>query len=126
LKKNSTRPTLKKVLPSGKREQSFFEQVYKVVRLIPKGKVCSYGVIAEALGAKSSARMVGWAMNACHGIKPKVPAHRVVNRIGLLSGKFHFDDPDEMQRLLEKEGVKIKNNQVADFKKHFWNPLKEI
>ena len=126
MRKGTQKTTLKKVLPSGKIENSFFEQVYEVVRLIPKGKVCSYGAIGEALGAKSSARMVGWAMNACHGIKPKVPAHRVVNRVGMLSGKFHFADPNEMQRLLEKEGIKIKDNQVVDFNKHFWDPMKEL
>ncbi|RYD92212.1 MAG: MGMT family protein, partial [Sphingobacteriales bacterium] len=97
---------LKKVTPSGKEDQaSFFAQVYDVVRMIPKGRVTSYGAIAAALGTRGSARMVGWAMNNCHQMVPKVPAHRVVNRQGLLTGKAHFGDPDRMQQLLEKEGV---------------------
>jgi methylated-DNA-protein-cysteine methyltransferase-like protein len=109
------------VKPSGKQEESFFEQVYEVARQIPRGKVTSYGAIAEALGTRLSARMVGWAMNGAGKIKPKVPAHRVVNRNGMLSGKHHFGG-DRMQKLLEKEGVKIKNDMVLDFEKRFWNP----
>ena len=109
-----------------KKHESFFQDVYAVARLIPRGRVTSYGAIARYLGTGKSSRMVGWAMNACHGIKPKVPAHRVVNRVGMLSGKFHFADPNEMQRLLEKEGIKIKDNQVVDFNKHFWDPMKEL
>lgn len=106
--------------------ESFYDQVYAVVRLIPRGRVTSYGAIAKYLGTARSSRMVGWAMNNAHGIKPKVPAHRVVNRIGLLTGKHHFSSPTEMQRLLEKEGVVIKNDQVVDFKKRFWDPLLEL
>jgi methylated-DNA-protein-cysteine methyltransferase related protein len=108
------------------RSESFFELVYDVVRQIPKGRVTSYGAIAAALGARSSSRMVGWAMNNAHIIKPKVPAHRVVNRMGLLTGKMHFSHPDHMQELLEKEGVEIKNDKVQEFEKKFWDPMKEI
>src|SRR4051812_8448643 len=117
---------LKSVTPSGKRDNTFFELVFDVVRQIPKGRVTSYGAIAAALGTKKSARMVGWAMNSSHVTKPKVPAHRVVNRTGLLSGKMHFSDPCKMQELLEKEGIKIKNDQVQDFKKMFWDPKELI
>jgi len=97
--------------------------VFEVARQIPKGRVTSYGAIAAALGSKSSARMVGWAMNGCHRVKPKVPAHRVVNRNGMLTGKFHFNPPGMMEQLLKKEGVKVKNDQVVDFKKLFWDPM---
>ena len=108
------------------RNESFFAAVYDVVRQIPKGRVTSYGAIGAALGAKSSARMVGWAMNNAHGMKPKVPAHRVVNSQGLLTGKMHFGDPDQMQQLLEKEDIKVKDDQVQDFKIKFWDPAKEL
>ena len=118
--------TLKSIRPSGKREESFFELVYDVVRQIPKGRVTSYGAIAAALGAKKSARMVGWAMNNAHVVKPKVPAHRVVNSKGLLTGKIHFGEPGRMQQLLEKEGITIKDDQVVDFKKVFWDPMKML
>jgi len=118
--------TLKTVKPSGKKDESFFEQVFEVVRLIPKGKVTSYGAIAAALGTKLSARMVGWAMNASHVTKPKVPAHRVVNRNGMLSGKLHFAYPEQMQELLEKEGVKVIDDKVVDFTKKFWDPAVEL
>ena len=111
-----------KVTPSGKRDESFFELVYEVARQIPRGRVTTYGAIAACLGTKSSARMVGWAMNAAHDPRIKVPAHRVVNRKGLLTGRFHFSDPGEMQRLLEKEKVKVVNDQVQDFDKLFWDP----
>jgi methylated-DNA-protein-cysteine methyltransferase-like protein len=105
---------------------SFFAQVYAVVRLIPRGRVTSYGAIARYLGAARSSRMVGWAMNGSHTVRPKVPAHRVVNRIGLLTGKHHFGTPALMKQLLEKEGVKVKKDQVVDFKKHFWDPAVEL
>lgn len=118
--------SLKSVSPSGKKDENFFQQVFEIVRQIPKGRVTSYGAIAAALGTKSSARMVGWALNGCSHIKPKVPAQRVVNRMGMLSGKVHFDYPEEMQELLEKEGVKIKDDQVVDFEKRFWDPAKEL
>jgi len=100
---------------------NFFERVYEIARLIPEGKVTSYGAIAKALGAARSARMVGWAMNACHNMED-VPAHRVVNRNGLLTGKHHFDGTNLMQQLIESEGIAVENNQIVDFKKHFWQP----
>ena len=124
--KKNTQPSLKKIKPSGSKDADFFSQVYEIVRLIPKGKVTSYGAIATALGTKLSARMVGWAMNAAHNVKPPVPAHRVLNRNGMLSGKMHFGSPTRMQELLEKEGVKIKNDQVVDLIKHFWDPVSEL
>lgn len=102
-------------------EDNFFEKVYDIVRQIPEGKVTSYGAIAKALGSARSARMVGWAMNASHG-RDDVPAHRVVNRIGMLSGKHHFDGTNLMQQLLENEGIEVINNQIVDFEKHFWQP----
>jgi methylated-DNA-protein-cysteine methyltransferase related protein len=105
-------------------KENFFEDVYQVVRLIPEGRVTSYGVIGEYLGSKGSARMVGWAMNNCHA-RPDVPAHRVVNSVGVLSGKHHFGG-ERMQELLEKEGIAVKNYQIVDFKKHFWNPSEEL
>lgn len=103
---------------------NFFERVYAVVRQIPYGKVTSYGAIAKVLGAARSARMVGWAMNAAHGLDD-VPAHRVVNRKGLLTGKHHFDGTNLMQQLLENEGIKVVNNQIIDFEKHFWHPQQQ-
>ena len=103
-------------------KENFFDLVWQVVRLIPKGRVSSYGAIAKYLGTGLSARMVGWAMNASHNAKPKVPAHRVVNRNGLLTGKAHFVPPEKMQLMLEKEKIKVKNDQVLDFKKLFWDP----
>lgn len=125
-RKSLPQETLKSVKPSGKKDESFFEQVFEVVRLIPKGRVTSYGAIAAALGTKLSARMVGWAMNASHITKPKVPAHRVVNRNGMLSGKMHFAYPEQMQELLEKEGVKVVDDKVVDFQKRFWDPAVEL
>ena len=100
---------------------SFFERVYEVARQIPYGKVTSYGAIAKVLGAARSARMVGWAMNASHNLED-VPAHRVVNRNGLLTGKHHFDGTNLMQQLLESEGIEVRENQIVDFQKHFWTP----
>ncbi len=117
---------IKPVKPSGKKDESFFELVFEVARQIPKGRVTSYGAIAECLGTKSSARMVGWAMNGAGKIKPKVPAHRVVNRIGMLSGKHHFTPPGNMEKLLKKEGIKVKNDQIQDFKNVFWDPIQEL
>ena len=119
-------PKLKTVQPSGKTDTNFFEQVYDVARQIPKGKVTSYGAIAACLGTRLSARMVGWAMNGAGKVKPKVPAHRVVNRHGMLTGKHHFPEPDLMEKLLKKEGVTVKNDTIVDFHKHFWDPVKEL
>ena len=103
------------------KEDNFFERVYEVAKQIPYGKVTSYGAIAKVLGAARSARMVGWAMNASHNMED-VPAHRVVNRKGLLTGKHHFDGTNLMQQLLESEGIEVIDNQIIDFEKHFWIP----
>jgi methylated-DNA-protein-cysteine methyltransferase-like protein len=110
---------------STKQGQSFFEDVWDVVRLVPKGRVTSYGAIANYLGTRMSARMVGWAMNAAHTL-PDVPAQRVVNRNGMLSGKAHFGSPTRMQKLLEEDGVAVKNDTVQDFKTKFWDPAIEL
>ena len=109
-----------------KSERHFFHDVYDVVRQIPKGRVTSYGAIAEFLGTKLSARMVGWAMNAAHQAKPRVPAQRVVNRNGMLTGRMHFSTPDEMESLLKKEGIEVKNETIVNFEKHFWDPSAEL
>ena len=103
-------------------KENYFDLVYQVVRLIPKGRVTSYGTIANYLGLKSGARMVGYAMNACHS-QPDVPAHRVVNRNGLLTGKHHFSPPERMQQLLESEGIRVVNDKIQDFNLHFWSPI---
>ena len=124
MKSNQDKP--KSILPSGKKDSSFFEQVYEVARLIPKGRVTSYGAIAAFLGSKMSARMVGWAMNGAHQLTPKVPAHRVVNRNGMLSGKAHFSTPTEMEELLAKEKVFVKDDTIIDFVKKFWDPAIEL
>ena len=105
---------------------SFYESVYDVVRLIPKGRVTSYGAIAAYLGTKSSSRMVGYAMNEAHKTFPPVPAHRVVNRKGLLTGKHHFGSSDMMQQLLENEGIRVQDDQVVEFDKVLWDPGREI
>lgn len=107
------------------KNKDFFDQVYEVVRLIPSGRVTSYGAIANYLGTKSGARMVGWAMNASH-VLADVPAHRVVNRNGLLTGKMHFSDANEMERLLNSEGILTEKNQIVDFRMLFWDPLIEL
>lgn len=103
------------------KNDNFFERVYSVARQIPFGKVTSYGAIAKVLGTARSARMVGWAMNACHN-RDDVPAHRVVNRKGLLTGKHHFDGTNLMQQLLESEGIVVIDNQIIDLERHFWEP----
>lgn len=105
---------------------SFFEKVYAVARLIPKGRVTSYGAIARYLGSAQSSRMVGWAMNGSHLADPPVPAQRVVNRNGMLTGKFHFGSPHLMQQLLENEGIQVEEDKIIDFQKHFWDPSKEL
>tara|TARA_B100000787_G_scaffold40063_1_gene28447 strand:- start:62 stop:400 length:339 start_codon:yes stop_codon:yes gene_type:complete len=105
---------------------NFFERVYKIARLIPFGRVTSYGAIAAYLGAAKSARMVGWAMNNSHNQKDEVPAHRVVNRKGLLTGKHHFKGTNLMQQLLENEGIVIVENQIQQFEKVFWGPMEEL
>ena len=105
---------------------SFFQDVFDVVRQVPKGRVTSYGAIAAYLGTKLSARMVGWAMNGSHRIRPKVPAQRVVNRNGMLTGKHHFETPTQMEELLRKEGVEVKNDRVVAFETLFWDPAAEL
>lgn len=105
---------------------SFYKDVYDVVRQIPKGRVTSYGAIAAYLGTKLSARMVGWAMNGAHQVVPKVPAQRVVNRNGMLTGKNHFETPGTMEALLKKEGILVKDETIINFEKHFWDPAKEL
>ena len=119
--------SLIKILPdTAKETYSFFADVYDVVRQIPKGRVTSYGAIAKYLGTGSSARMVGWAMNAAHVATPKVPAHRVVNRNGMLSGKMHFASPTEMEEMLKKEKILVEKDIIIDFEKLFWDPAMEL
>ena len=113
-------------ISSPKKDYSFFEDVFEVVRLVPKGRVTTYGAIAGYLGSRMSARMVGWAMNASHGASPKVPAQRVVNRNGMLTGKHHFPTPTMMQELLEKEGIVVKNDTVERFSELLWDPIEEM
>ena len=115
-----------KALPKQPKEYSFFQDVYDVVRQVPKGRVTTYGAIANYLGTKLSARMVGWAMNGAHNVIPKVPAHRVVNRVGLLTGSMHFSTPTRMQEQLQKEKVLVAGGKIVDFKKHFWDPVTEL
>lgn len=124
--KTAVREKLTTVNPSGKKDDSFFDLVFEVTRQIPRGRVTSYGAIASCLGTKLSARMVGWAMHAAGSAKPKVPAHRVVNRNGMLTGKHHFNPPSKMAAMLKAEGIKVKNDTVVDFKKLFWDPSTEL
>ena len=107
-------------------KQSFYDQVFELVRLIPKGRVTSYGAIAKSLGSGGSARMVGYAMSNAGLAHPPVPAHRVVNSIGLLTGKFHFSPPELMENLLQEEGVLVADNKIKDFKRVFWDPMLEL
>lgn len=107
-------------------EISFFEKVYQVVKLIPYGRVTSYGAIARYLGSGGSARMVGWAMNSSHASGEAVPAHRVVNRMGMLTGKHHFGSPEIMEQLLENEGVPVINDSIENFEKYYWDPSQEL
>jgi len=108
------------------KNKDFFVNVYDVVRLIPKGRATSYGAIAKYLGSPRSSRMVGWAMNNSHNQTNEVPAHRVVNRKGLLTGKQHFEGTNLMQQLLENEGILVVNNQIQNFEQVFWNPSEEL
>ena len=112
--------------PKKKNNEGFFHQVYDVARLIPYGRVTSYGAIAKYLGSAQSARIVGWAMNDSHSQKEYVPAHRVVNRNGLLTGKNHFGNSNTMKQLLENEGIKVESDKIIDFQKYFWDPLIEL
>ncbi len=116
----------KQVRDGAVQQRDFFAEVMAVVREVPRGRVTSYGAIAKYLGAARSSRIVGYCMNNSHTVRPKVPAHRVVNRNGLLTGKHHFATPARMQELLAKEGVKVKDDQVVDFRKRFWDPALEL
>jgi methylated-DNA-protein-cysteine methyltransferase-like protein len=109
-----------------KKKDDFFSRVYEVTRLIPYGKVTSYGAIARYLGSGQSARMVGWALNACHSDDEYIPAHRVVNHNGLLTGKRHFGTPNLMEQLLENEGLVVEDDQIVNFEENFWDPLSEL
>lgn len=122
----TAREKLIAVKPSGGKDDSFFDLVHEIARQVPRGRVTSYGAIAACLGSRLSARVVGWAMKTSPGSKKPVPAHRVVNSSGVLTASHHYNPPGKMQALLEKEGVKIVNNQVAEFSKVFWDPGKEL
>ena len=113
-------------MAAGKEDYSFFENVFEVVKLVPPGRVTSYGAIASYLGSKGSARMVGWALISSHQQNKNIPAYRVVNRNGLLTGKQHFASPDAMQESLEREGIEVKDDRVVNFEKLFWDPAKEL
>ncbi len=120
---------MKRKLKNPRRNSSnegFFQRVYDVVKMIPEGRVTTYGAIARFTGSPNSSRMVGWAMNSSHLQPDFLPAHRVVNRNGMLTGKHHFRHPDLMQELLESEGIKVEDDCIVDFKKHFWDPYKEL
>ena len=126
-KKKAPKAKQKKQIRDGAvQERDFFADVMDVVRKVPKGRVTSYGAIARYIGAARSARLVGYCMNNAHVVKPSVPAHRVVNSAGLLTGKHHFATPTRMADLLKKEGVQVKKDQVVDFKKKFWDPMVEL
>jgi methylated-DNA-protein-cysteine methyltransferase-like protein len=118
----SSKQRITPVTPSGRKDENFFELVYQLARQIPRGRVTTYGAIAGCLGTRLSARMVGWAMNGAHRVRPAVPAHRVVNRNGMLTGKHHFSTPSEMENRLKKEGIRVKDDKIVDFDKHFWDP----
>lgn len=107
-------------------DPDIYDAIYEIVRHVPKGRVTSYGAIAAAIGARSGARLVGYAMSHCSSVRPKVPAHRVVNSSGLLSGKHAFATPTRMEELLKKEGVDVKNDKVVRFRELFWDPLREL
>ena len=124
--KKTTKKTTTKVVDVPSSSRNFFEDVFDVVRQIPKGRVTNYGSIAKYLGTGTSSRMVGWAMNASHAVVPPIPAQRVVNRNGMLTGKHHFSTPTAMQELLEKDGVKVNNDKVVEFKERFWDPNTEL
>lgn len=127
MQQTEKKKNLKKESPRAiDKQYSFFEDVYDVVRQIPRGRVTSFGAIANFLGTKLSARMVGWAMSGAHHANPPVPAQRVVNRNGMLTGKAHFSTPTKMEELLAKEKIKVKDDMVVDFEKIFWDPAKEL
>ncbi|GAB3227598.1 MGMT family protein [Hymenobacter seoulensis] len=108
------------------KQRNFFQEVHEVVRLVPQGRVTTYGAIAHYLGARHGARMVGWAMMAAHTAEAYVPAHRVINRLGLLTGKLHYASPTAMQEALEAEGIQVQDDQVVEFKRLFWDPSAEL
>ena len=126
MKKNNTIDRIPSANSGSLEATGFFDNVYDVVRKIPKGRVTSYGAVAHYLGAKRSARMVGWALSVSHQVRPKVPAHRVVNRVGLLSGKHHFAEADLMEKRLLKEKILVKDDTIVDFKTLFWDPTQEL
>jgi len=126
MRKKADPPKDYEVVNDQSKHFSFFQNVWDVARQIPKGRATSYGAIARYLGTGSSARMVGWAMNSGFTSRPKIPAHRVVNRNGMLSGKMHFKTPDLMQKLLEKEGIKVEKDTIVNFKEIFWDPVTEL
>lgn len=109
-----------------KDDTGFFDRVFEVVKLIPPGRVTSYGAIARYIGSPQASRMVGWAMNQSHASPEFIPAHRVVNRNGILTGKHHFDGPEVMAELLENEGVRVVDDQVQEFSEKFWDPIAEL
>ncbi len=113
-------------MSAGQQNNTFFDRVYEVVRKIPQGRITTYGAIASYLGSRGSSRMVGWAMNHSHRADPDLPAHRVVNRLGILTGKHHFGSSNIMQQLLENENIQVVNDQIVNFDKHYWDPLKEL
>ncbi len=127
-KRTSSKKITREKLPikDSSKNYSFFEDVWSVVRQVPKGRVTTYGAIGNYLGTKLSARMVGWAMKAAHDLHPPVPAQRVVNRNGMLTGRMHYETPTRMQELLEKDGIKVEKDTVVDFEKRFWDPVKEF
>ena len=108
------------------RDEGFFQRVYEVVMQIPPGRITSYGAIARAVGSPQASRMVGWAMNMSHSSEAFIPAHRVLNRNGMLTGKHHFDGPETMAELLRSEGIPVEDDRVVDFKKYFWDPVVEL
>lgn len=124
--KNTARPQRAPQRDTPVEKRDFFADVMAVVRQIPKGRVTSYGAIAKYLGAARSSRLVGYCMNGSHTVRPKVPAHRVVNRVGMLTGKHHFATPEHMQEQLEAEGVKVRNDQVVELERLFWDPSAEL
>ncbi|HOZ83859.1 MAG TPA: MGMT family protein [Niabella sp.] len=125
-KKQIKANSIKSLTPTGRQDESFFDLVYEIARQIPKGRVTSYGAIAKCIGSGKSARLVGWAMGNSSSIRPLVPAHRVVNSKGLLSGKLAFKTPTEMEELLAREGVVVKDDKVVSFKTKFWNPMEDL
>lgn len=126
MKKKAIYENTEPAVPAKPRQYSFFEDVWSVVRQIPKGRVTSYGAIARYLGTGLSARMVGWALFSAEYAQPKIPAHRVVNRNGMLTAKVHFKPPSSMQTKLEKEGLIVENDTIKNFKERYWDPAEAL